>query len=118
MSKTIFLWGVIVCGCVCLPQPVYAASLEWEVGRESIEFAMTARLISSAPAILLPDDLMMAQGSLETDFMTMSLFQTEARKIAETQVPVLALPESGTLILLGLGLAGLASLIRKKKPSP
>jgi hypothetical protein len=117
MTKTILLWGGILSGCVFAPQPLYGASVEWETGREYIKCEMTAHQISSFPTMHLPDDLLVAQRTLETVSVTTSPFQTAARKITKTPGPILAMPESGTLILLGLGLAGLASLIRKKKDS-
>jgi hypothetical protein len=116
MSKLIILWGVILCGCVCVPQSLMAASLDWEAGRESIEMEMTARQISSFPGKPVPDNVLIAQSSPETAFVMTSLLHTDTVKITATPFPIFALPESGTLILLGLGLAGLASLIRKKKP--
>ena len=107
MSKTIVIWGVILCGCVCAPLPSRASSLEWEALNQQIQLATPARL-SLAP--LEPQFLNdLPAPSSSRIVVTANRFPSEALKITQTNVPVLALPESGTLILLGLGLAGLAS---------
>lgn len=109
MSKTIVMWGGIV--CVCASQTLRASSLEWEDGHQQIQLEAQTRLAFAPTGRLFIDDLLLGQSSPETALVTTH----RALKIAPANVPILALPESGTLLLLGLGLAGLASLMRKKK---
>ncbi len=117
MSKTIVMWGVILCGCVCGPQTLQASSLEWEDGCQQIQLEAQTMLAFAPTRPQFFDDLLLVQSSPETVVVTTHRFQLEALKITEANVSVLTLPESGTLLLLGLGLAGLASLMRKKKGS-
>ena len=113
MSKTIVMWGVIVCVCVCTPQALQALPLEWEEGCQQIQLEAQTRLAFVLTGRPFLDDLWLVQRSPETALVT----PPQALKITQANIPILALPESGTLLLLGLGLAGLASLMRKKKGS-
>lgn len=116
MSKTIFIWGVILYGCVCFSQTSQASPLPWEVGHKQIQLELQARLVFASSQPPKMDDLS-ATRVPEVVLTGQWHKPVSALRIAEAQLPVLALPESRTLILLGIGLAGLASLMRKKKPS-
>lgn len=113
MSRTIVLWGVILCGCVCGPQPLQASSLEWEDGCQPLHLEGRVGLSAAPSEPPLLADLWSVPRRAQPVVTTTHRLQWETLKIAQTQVPVLALPESGTLILLGLGLAGLAALMRR-----
>lgn len=102
---------------MCAPHSLQAASLEWQAGYQQAQWEARAVLVLASPGQPLLGDLLFAQPSSGRVRVATAPIQLETRTMMEAEVPVLALPESGTLILLGIGLAGLASLIRRKKPS-
>ncbi len=117
MLRSIVMWSVLLGGCVCAPRSLQAASLEWRVGYQQAQWEARAMLVLASPGQPWLGDLLTAQPSAGRVIVATDPFQLETRTMMDAQVPVLALPESGTLILLGIGLAGLASLMRRKKPS-
>ncbi|HEX4946332.1 MAG TPA: PEP-CTERM sorting domain-containing protein [Blastocatellia bacterium] len=115
MLRTIVVWGVIVAGSVCGSQPLQASSLDWRESYVQMQLNAQAALLfdtSALPGILGERS---SQRPVRLSVITSPPLTAEPLTGAEDQVPVWTLPESGTLILLGLGLAGIASLMRKKK---
>lgn len=98
-----------------MPRSLYAASLEWQEGCQQIQGNAQALLVFATAGQPMLSALGTAQPAEGRFIVTTNPFPVDTLKTAQMQVPVLALPESGTLIFLGIGLAGLASLIRRKK---
>ena len=99
-------------GCVCAPRSLGAAPLKWQDGFQQMQAETQAVGGAAALGGSSLSERMATHIAAEQAIVTTNAFQVD---LAQTPIPVLALPESGTLILLGIGLAGLASLIRRKK---
>jgi hypothetical protein len=117
MSKTIVGWGTVFLICVWGQIVVRAAPLGWEEAFRQIHFE-SQPLLAFAPTESRPIvGLRQATGPDEKGGISATGLTLVASQLHGADVPVLALPESGTLILLGLGLASIAALMRKKNRS-
>jgi hypothetical protein len=94
-----------------------ATPLEWQDGLQQIQ--AEAQFVKHSAWVVASSrsESLVLQIAAEKSIVTTNTFQVEATGLTPVPVPILALPESGTLILLGIGLAGIASLIRRKKDS-
>jgi hypothetical protein len=117
MSKTIVRWGIVLLLCVGGQIVVQAAPLGWEEAFRQIHLEaqpLLALAPTETPQII---GLLNAAGADQKAGVSAAGLKLVASPIHAAEVPVLALPESGTLLLLGLGLASVAALMRKKKSS-
>ena len=103
-------------GCVYAPNSLGATPLGWQAGLQEIQ-AEAQAIQNSALFDARSRHESSAEHIAAQVIVPAVAFHAEATAITQAPVPLLALPESGTLILLGIGLAGIASLIRRKKDS-
>lgn len=116
MLRRIIIWGILLGGCVYAPNSSDATPLGWQSGLQEIQ----AEAQSIQNSVLF--DVMSRHESPAEHIATqvvvpITASHVKTTAITQVPIPILALPESGTLILLGIGLAGIASLIRRKKDS-
>lgn len=105
-----YVWGWVIVICIGLPVSLQAVPLDWRVALDEMQN-------DSHSGFTITPNKQVIDASVEMREIGKQGISTTAvgpRKSMAAGLPTLALPESGALLLLGLGLAGLASILRRK----